>query len=44
MDPDPDANPDPVIFVGDLQDINKNLKVHLHQFSKMKSQKEVRKQ
>ncbi len=45
-------DPDPAIFVTDLQDANKKLfifqsfsacyflKVHLHQFSKMKSQKE----
>jgi hypothetical protein len=24
MDPDPDANPDPSIFIIDLQDANKN--------------------
>jgi hypothetical protein len=47
MDPDPN----PAIFVSDLQDANKNLflynfsayyffKVHLHHFSKIKSQKE----
>jgi hypothetical protein len=52
MDPDPD----PAIFVTDLQDANKEqiflqsfsayyfLKVHLHHFSKIKSQKEVTKQ
>jgi hypothetical protein len=47
MDPDPD----PAIFVIDLQDANKKLlsayyllKVHLHHFSKIKSQKEVTKQ
>ncbi len=45
MDPDPDADPDPAIFVSDLQDINKKyfftfyfLKVHLHHFSKITSQ------
>jgi hypothetical protein len=34
MDPDQDSNPDPdpAIFVSDLQDI----KVHLHHFSKKK--------
>ncbi len=44
-------DPDPAIFVIDLQDTNKNyffsafyfLKVHLHQFSKLKSRKEVQK-
>jgi hypothetical protein len=48
---DPDADPDPVIFVSDLQDFNKKLfiflsffayfflKVLLHQFSKIKSHK-----
>ena len=53
---DPDADPDPSIFIIDLQDANKKtnllksfpafyfLKVLLHQFSKMKSQKEVTKQ
>jgi hypothetical protein len=57
MDPDsnPDADPDPAIFIIDLQDANKKqilqnsfsayffLKVHLHNFSKIKSQKEVTK-
>ncbi len=48
MDPDPDRDPGPAIFVIDLQDANKNqiffhkffyfLKVHLHNFSKIKSQ------
>jgi hypothetical protein len=49
-DPDSDADPDPAIFVTDLQDANKKLikkknsayyflKVHLHHFSKIKSQK-----
>jgi hypothetical protein len=50
MDPDPDS--DPAIFVIVRQNANKNyflfflfsayyfLKVHLHHFSKMKSQKE----
>ncbi len=49
---DPDSDPDPAIFVIDLQDANKKqifntifsayyfLKVHLHNFSKIKSQKE----
>jgi hypothetical protein len=52
----PLTNPDPAIFVIDLQDANKHqikkqsfsayyyLKVHLHHFSKIKSQKEVTKQ
>ena len=52
MDPDPDSDPDPAIFVIDLQDASKKLifitifsayyylKVHLHHFSKIKSQKE----
>jgi hypothetical protein len=44
-DPDPDLDPDPAIFV--IKDANKNvkrfsasyfLKVHLHHFSKIKSQ------
>jgi hypothetical protein len=54
-DSDPDADPDPAIFIIDLQDANKKLilqnsfsayfflKVHLHNFSKIKSQKEVTK-
>jgi hypothetical protein len=53
---DPDADPDPAIFIVHLQDANKKLiflkkfsayyfwKVHLHYFSKIKSQKEVTKQ
>jgi hypothetical protein len=56
MDPDPDLDADPAIFVIDLQDANKNLikkkvflvyyflKIHLHHFSKIKSHKEVTKQ
>jgi hypothetical protein len=49
MDPDPD----PAIFITDLQDANKkqilkkvfpHLKVHLHHFSKIKSKKIVTKQ
>jgi hypothetical protein len=60
MDPesdlDPDADPDPSIFIIELQDANKKLilkksfpayyilKVLLHHFSKIKSQKEVTKQ
>jgi hypothetical protein len=48
-----DPNPDPAIFVIDLQSANKKLiflqnfsayfflKVHLHHFSKIKSQKEA---
>jgi hypothetical protein len=57
MDPDSDldADPDPSIFIIDLQDANKKLmfflsfpayyflKVLLHHFSKIKSQKEVTK-
>ena len=53
MDPNPDSDldPDPAIFVIDLQDASKKLifktifsayyflKVHLHHFSKIKSQK-----
>jgi hypothetical protein len=53
MDPDPD--PDPSLFIIDRQDANKKLikksfpayyflKVLLHHFSKIKSQKEVTKQ
>jgi hypothetical protein len=52
---DPDADPDPAIFVIDLQDANKNyykksfyayyfLNVHLYHFSKIKSPKEDTKQ
>jgi hypothetical protein len=53
---DPDAYPNPAIFLIDLQDANKKLikkksfsayyflKVHLHNFSKIKIQKEVTKQ
>jgi hypothetical protein len=49
---DPDSDPDPAIFVIDLQDASKKLffntiisacyflKLHLHYFSKIKSQKE----
>jgi hypothetical protein len=49
---DPDSDPDPAIFVIDLQDASKKiifntifsafyfLKVHVHNFSKIKSQKE----
>jgi hypothetical protein len=52
---EPDLDPDPTIFVIDLQDANKKyiffksfsayyfLKVHLPYFSKIKSQKEVTK-
>ncbi len=55
-DPDPDADPDPSIFIIALQDANKKtnlkksfsayyfLKVLLHHFSKIKSQKEVTKE
>ncbi len=50
-DPDPDAVPDPAIFISDLQDVNKKnvltvfclLKLHLHHFSKIKSHKVVAK-
>jgi hypothetical protein len=38
MDPDPDADLDPAIFIIFL------LKVNFHHFSKIKSQKEVTKQ
>jgi hypothetical protein len=53
---DPDADRDPAILIIDRQDANKKLifkksfsayhflKVHSHHFSKIKSQKEVRKQ
>jgi hypothetical protein len=49
---DPDKDPDPAIFVNELQDGNKiiffALKVHLHNFLKLKfflkSHKEVTKQ
>jgi hypothetical protein len=53
---DPEADPDPAIFIIDLQDANKKLifkkifpaynflKVLSHQFSKIKSRKEVTKQ
>jgi hypothetical protein len=50
---DPDADPDPAIFVSDLQDIKKILsksffanffEVHLHNFSKIKSHTLVTKQ
>ncbi len=55
MDLDPDADPDPYIFIIDLQDANKKLikksfpayyplKVPLRHLSKIKSQKEVKKQ
>jgi hypothetical protein len=51
MDPDLDPTPDPAIFASDLQDVNKkllvdyySLKVHLLNFLKIKSQKEVTKQ
>ncbi len=48
MDLDPDADPDPAIFISDLQDVNKDffsqsffayyfLKLHLRIFSKIKS-------
>ena len=54
-DPDPDADPDPALFVIYLQDANKKLilkmfsayyflKIYLHNFSKIKSPKEVKKQ
>jgi hypothetical protein len=53
---DPDADPDPAIFIIDLQEANKKLiflkkffctllfKGIFHHFSKIKSQKEVTKQ
>jgi hypothetical protein len=46
---DQDADPDPALFVIDLQDVNKKqiyyfLNVHLYHFSNIKSQKEVTKQ
>jgi hypothetical protein len=56
MDPDQDADPDPAIFIIDLQDANTKtkfkksfsadyiLEVHLHHFSTIKGQKEVIKQ
>jgi len=56
MDPDADPDPDPTIFIIDLQDANKQknikktfsayyfLMVLLHNFSKVKSQKEVTKE
>jgi hypothetical protein len=55
MDPDPDADRDPVIFVSDLRDVKEKLfyskffclllfEVHLHNFSKIKSHKGVTKQ
>jgi hypothetical protein len=47
-------DPDPAIFVSDLEEVNKKnflgffvyflLKVHLHNFSKIKSYEEVKKQ
>jgi hypothetical protein len=50
---DPDSDTDPAIFVTDLQGANKKLikkisanyflKVHKHHFSRIKSQKEVKK-
>ncbi len=52
MNLDLDADPDPAIFVSDLQDVNKKLillftfyflKIHLHNFSKIKSHKEAKK-
>jgi hypothetical protein len=56
MDPDPDSDPDLSIFITDLQDANSKLNflksfsayyflnVLLHHFSKVKSQREVKKQ
>jgi hypothetical protein len=58
MDPDADpdtriltsADPDPALFVGDLQEDNNKfsafyfLRVHLHHSSKIKNHKEVTKQ
>ncbi len=54
-DPDPDVDPDPFIFIIDLQNANNKLiykksfsacyflKVLLHNFSRVKSQKDVTK-
>jgi hypothetical protein len=44
MDPDPASDPDPAIFIIDLQDANKKLiyyflKEHLHHYSKIKVKK-----
>jgi hypothetical protein len=56
MDPDPDLDPDPAIFVTDLSRRQQKsnflksfpayyfLKVHLHHFSNIKSQREVTRQ
>jgi hypothetical protein len=56
MDPDPDSDPEPAIFVTDLQDANKKIifikkfaclllfEGTLHHFTKIKSPKEVTKQ
>ncbi len=55
MDPDPAQNPDPAIFVTNLQDANKKIifsasyfskvpTLHSHHFSKIKSHKGVTKQ
>jgi hypothetical protein len=50
MDPDPHLDPDPAIFVINLQDANRSFSayyllfegtLHIHYFSKIKSQKEV---
>jgi hypothetical protein len=44
MDVDPDSDSDPAIYVSDLQDVVFGyylVKVHLHNFSKIKSQKTV---
>jgi hypothetical protein len=50
-DTDPKADPDPSVFINDLQDANKNKFFNkffcvllLHHFSKIKTQKEVTKQ
>jgi hypothetical protein len=40
---DPDSDPDPAIFVIEVLLITYFLKVHLHHFSNIKSQKEVTK-
>jgi|LakMenE01Jun11ns_1017448.scaffolds.fasta_scaffold5722285_2 hypothetical protein len=41
---DPDLDPDPAVFVTDLQEVNKKLTLKKSSFFKEKSQKEVTKQ
>jgi hypothetical protein len=41
---DPDFDPDPAVFVTDLQEVNKKLTLKKSSFFKEKSQKEVTKQ